>query len=38
MEVIEIKCIRATMCGVSIMDTVRNEDVRIRRGSEVPMY
>jgi hypothetical protein len=34
MEVMEIKCIR-DMCGVSIMDKVRNEDVRRRCGSEV---
>jgi hypothetical protein len=34
MEVMEINCMRA-MCGVSIMDRVRNEDVRRRCGSRV---
>jgi hypothetical protein len=34
MEVMEMKCTRA-MCGVRIMDIVRNEDVRRRCGSEV---
>jgi hypothetical protein len=34
MEVMEMKCMRA-MCGVSIMDGVRNEDERRRRDSEV---
>jgi hypothetical protein len=34
MEVMSMKCMRA-MCGVSIMDRVRNEDIRRRCGSEI---
>jgi (2Fe-2S) ferredoxin len=34
MEVMEMKCMRA-MCGITIMNRVRNEDVRSRCGSEV---
>jgi hypothetical protein len=34
MGVMERKCMRA-MCGVSIMDRVRNEEVRRRCGSEL---
>jgi hypothetical protein len=34
MGVIEMKCMRA-MCGVSIRDRIRNEEVRRRCGSEL---
>jgi hypothetical protein len=34
MEVMEMKCMKA-ICAVSIMDRVRNEDVRRRCGSVV---
>jgi hypothetical protein len=37
MEVMEMKCMRP-MCGVRIMDRVRNEDVRRRCGSEVSIW